>query len=213
MSSISNIKADVREVTGTGAARASRVQNQVPAVVYGAGKSPIPISVSMGMVEKELRSKGILTRVFDLEVAGSKKSEKAIIKDIQFHPVSGKVIHIDFMRVMPGHKINIKIPLHFINDMKSPALKQGGVLNIIDHMLDASCSVDSMVDHIDIDLTGLGFHDTIKIKNLNIPSSVTLLRYDSEHTVATIVAPSSVRSEVAGQSAENNSADKPVASA
>ncbi|MDR1475339.1 MAG: 50S ribosomal protein L25/general stress protein Ctc [Holosporales bacterium] len=195
MGEVNTIKIESRGKTGTGAARALRNASLVPAIVYGEGKSPQAVSVHLCDIEKELRAKGILTRIFNLD-AGEQSNQKALIKDIQFHPVTDKPIHVDFVRVTAGRKVNVKIPLRFVNDNKSPAIKQGGVLNIIDHMLDVSCDVGSVVDYIDIDLSGLNFHDTIKIKDVSFPAGVNVSRYESDHTVATIVVPSSVRSEV-----------------
>ncbi|MDR1365928.1 MAG: 50S ribosomal protein L25/general stress protein Ctc [Holosporales bacterium] len=197
----STIRIEPRNRIGTGAARALRNTEKVPAVVYGAGVDPQTVSICSCDIEKELRTKGVLTRIFDLD-AGENKSQKALIKSVQFHPVTDKPIHIDFIRITAGHKINIKVPLRFINDNKSPALKQGGVLNVINHMLEVSCEVDAVVDHIDVDLSGLNFHDTIKIKDISFPVGATVFRYNSDHTVATIVVPSSVRSEVAGKEEE-----------
>jgi large subunit ribosomal protein L25 len=198
MGQTSTIKIEPRDRVGTGVARALRNTEKVPAVVYGAGIDPQAVSVLSRDIEKELRTKGILTRIFDLD-AGENKPQKALIKAVQFHPVTDKPIHIDFIRVTAGHKINIKVPLRFVNDSKSPALKQGGVLNVINHMLEVSCEIEAVIDHIDVDLSGLNFHDTIKIKDISFPAGVTVFRYNSDHTVATIVVPSSVRSEVAGK--------------
>ena len=125
--------------------------------------------------------------VINLNIEGEQHT--AILKEIQFHPVTDVPIHVDFVRVQKGGTIHASIPLHFINEEKSPGIKKGGVLNITVHNLEVTCSVDKMPEHIEIDLDGLDIHGTVHLVDVKLPAGVVALHPERDHDIANIVAP------------------------
>lgn len=184
---------EMREEVGGGAARATRRKGLVPAELYGAGGKNVHLALDPRDVMKGLNTSGFYSTVFELNVNG--KKERALVREVQMHPVKDTPIHVDFMRVSKGAKIHVNIPLKFINEKDSPGLKRGGVLNMVLHSIDVTCGVDNIPDAITIDLSGLEIGETVHTENLDLGKNVTLTHPDKDNTVATIVAPSSLEAE------------------
>lgn len=173
-----------RAKAGTSSARADRTNKRIPAVVYGLGKENDLISISQNEVIRELGKPGFRTHLFELKTGS--KSQRAVIKDIQFHPVSDMPIHIDFRRVDKSTKIDMMIPVKFINHEKSPGLKRGGNLNTVTHKINVICSADNIPEYIPIDLNGLKGGDRVSMNSLVMPEGVTL-GHNGQPTVCTII--------------------------
>lgn len=187
MAEISTISAEMRERAGKGAARATRRSGRVPAVIYGDKKDPVMISVDPIQLTKYVKRGGFFSHVYDVEV-GSEK-HMVIPRDVQLHPVSDKVIHVDFLRVNKDSRLAVEVPIHFINDEESPGIKQGGVLNIVRHELELMVSPLAMPEFIEIDLTGREIGDSIHISEVVLPEGTRPVITDRDFTVATIAAP------------------------
>lgn len=200
MSEVQTLSVSLRERAGKGAARQSRRDGFVPGVVYGAKQDPLLINIAPNVLMKELRKTGFYTRVFDLK-AGD-KSEHVLPRDVQFDPVSDKPIHVDFLRVSDTSTIHVMVPVHFNNEEKAPGIKRGGVLNVVRHEIGFICRADSIPHSIEVDLTGREIGDSIHISEIALPAGVKLEITDRDFTVATIGAPSAVRSEAAAQDGE-----------
>jgi large subunit ribosomal protein L25 len=200
MANIGTIEAQVRTLAGTGGARAVRREGRLPGVVYGGGKEPVLISVDPRVIAKEARSAAFFTKLYEMDINGTK--ERVLPKDLHLHVVKDHPIHIDFLRVSKGDRLHVSIPLVFINEDKSPGIKQGGMLNIVVHELELTCSADNIPESIEFDLTGRGMHQSIHLSDLNLPKDAIALHMDPESTVATIIAPSAVRSAGGGEGEE-----------
>lgn len=187
MSSVNEIKGEVRESTGKGASRELRRSGRVPAVIYGEGNGPIHFSLDPVALDKQLHTTGFFSKVFDLDLGKSK--EKALAREVQFHPVTDVPMHVDFVRVKKDGKIHVAIPITFLNEEKSPGMKKGGVLNISVHNLETTCPVASIPETIEIDLDGMEIHDTVHLADLKLPEGVTPLHPERDDVIANIVAP------------------------
>jgi len=208
MANIGSIEAQVRTLVGTGGARAVRREGRLPGVVYGGGQDPVMISIDPRMIEKDARSSAFFTKLYELNIGG--KKERVLPRDLQLHVVKDHPIHIDFMRVVKGDRIHVSIPILFINEDKSPGIKRGGMLNIVVHELDLACSADNIPEKIVFDLTGRDLHQSIHLSDLDLPKDAVALHMDPEGTIATIIAPSAVRSaggDGAGEEAEAEAAE------
>jgi large subunit ribosomal protein L25 len=194
MSEIMTLDANIRETSGKASATASRTKGFIPGVVYGEKKDPISIEFDSRWLQKNYSS-AFYSHLVDLKIDG--KSERVIPRDIQRHPVSDRPIHIDFLRVNKDSVLHVFVPLSFINEELSPGIKRGGVLNTVVHELEVSCPATHIPEKIEIDMTGMEIHDTVHLTNISLPSDVTPLHPERDNTIATIVAPSSVRSEAA----------------
>ncbi|MCB1517862.1 MAG: 50S ribosomal protein L25/general stress protein Ctc [Hyphomicrobiaceae bacterium] len=187
------LKASVRDRVGKGAARELRREGLIPAVIYGDKKAPLSIAMSAKDVTLKIRSGGFLSHIIEVDVDGDK--HKVIPRDYQLDPVRDFVVHVDFLRIGAGSRITVEVPVHFQNEEKSPGLKRGGVLNIVRHTVEVSCPADAIPEFFSIDLTGTDVGDTLHASAIAMPNGVTLTITDRDFTVATVAAPSALRSE------------------
>lgn len=181
------LKAENREQAGKGVARSLRRQAKAPAVIYGDGKEPVKISLCEKEINLAYGRGHMLTSLCDLEVAG--KTQLVLARDVQLHPVTDMVEHVDFLRVNEKTKIAVMIPVHFINADKAPGLKDGGVLNIVRHDVELHCIAVSIPESIDVNLEGKNLGDAVKISDAILPQGTSPVIRDRDFTVATLVAP------------------------
>ena len=187
MAQITTLKGAPRVGAGTGAARAIRRAGRVPAVIYGNKLESVLISLDPVDLKHQLRGPGFFSRVFDLDVEGD--THRVLARDLQLDPVSGRPIHVDFMRFSADTKINVDVQVIFENESESPGIKRGGVLNVVRHAIELLCSPDSIPESISIDLTGLDIGDSVHVSVIELPVGVELTITDRDFTVATVAAP------------------------
>jgi large subunit ribosomal protein L25 len=190
------LTATVRGKVGKGAARATRRDGQVPAVIYGGKQPPLSISLASKDVFLKIHGGGFFTTLATIDVEGEKI--RAIPRDFQLDPVNDRPVHVDFLRVIEGSRLTIDVPVHFINEGASPGIKRGGVLNIVRHTVNVSCPAESIPSAIVADLSGLDINDSLHISHVPLPEGVrpTIAR---DFTVATIAAPAGVKEEIRAQ--------------
>ena len=193
MSDTLNLPAETRERAGKGASRALRREGRVPAVVYGGKEEPLAIHVEEKLLIKQLSTGHFLNSIVEIEVGGKKL--RTLPKDVAFHPVTDRPLHADFLRLSKDSTVHVNVPVLFINEEDSPGLKRGGVLNIVRHELELICDANKMPEDIQIDVTGLDIGDSIHISSVTLPTGSTSAITDRDFTIATIIAPSGLRSE------------------
>ena len=186
------LSAQAREGVGKGAARELRRQGLVPAVIYGDKKEPVTISLAYKDIYKAIYAGGFLSHTIDLDVGGT--IHKVIPRDYQLDPVKDFPLHVDFLRIGKNSKINVQVHVNFINEEASPGLKRGGTLNIVHHTLDLTVSADNIPEEVTVDLTGLDIGDTVHISSIKLPAGVVDHSHEEDVTIATIVAPSALKS-------------------
>ena len=186
------IAAQPRERAGKGAARAVRRAGQVPGVIYGEKAAPTLIALDPKAVQAEIDKPGFFTRVFDVEVNG--KVERTLARDVHLHPVTDRPEHVDFMRVGAATRIRVAVPVKFANQDKSPGLKRGGVLNVVRHTIEVYCRIDTIPQAFTIDLDGLDIGDSVHISKVKLPEGVRPTITTRDFTIATIGAPSGMKS-------------------
>lgn len=193
MSDMLTLPAETRERAGKGASRALRREGRVPAVVYGGNEEPLAIHVEEKLLVKQLGTGHFFNSIVELEVGG--KTVRTLPKDVAFHPVNDRPLHADFLRLSANATIHVNVPVIFANEEASPGLKRGGVLNIVRHELELICQADKIPDDIAIDVTGLDVGASIHISQVKLPEGSKSAITDRDFTIATIVAPSGLRSE------------------
>src|SRR3982750_3695593 len=193
MSEQLTLPAEARDRAGKGASRALRRDGRVPAVVYGEKKEALSIHVEEKLLSKMLSTGHFMNSVIMIDLGG--KPNRTLPKAIDFHPVSSRPIHVDFLRIGEHTNVTVAVPVRFDNEEASPGLKRGGVLNVVQHELELVCDAASIPNEIHIDLTGLEIGDSIHIGQVKLPDGVTPANTDEDFTVATIVAPSAMKSE------------------
>jgi len=204
MSEALTLAAETRDRAGKGASRALRREGRVPAVVYGGKEEPLSIHVEERVLARMLGTGHFTNSVVMLDVGG--KKVRTLPKDVHFHPVSDRPLHVDFLRLAKDATVDVSVPVRFINEEASPGLKRGGVLNIVRHELELVCDADRIPDDIRIDVTGLDIGDSIHISTVTLPAGSTSAITDRDFTIATIVAPSGLRSETDAEAAAEGEA-------
>ena len=193
MSDQLTLPAEARDRAGKGASRALRRDGRVPAVVYGEKKEPLSIHVEEKLLTKMLHTGHFMNSVVMIDYQG--KPHRTLPKAVDFHPVTSRPIHVDFLRIGEHTKVTVAVPVRFDNEEDSPGLKRGGVLNVVQHELEITCDAANIPNEIHIDLTGLEIGDSIHIGQVNLPDGVSPTNKDEDFTVATIVSPSAMKSE------------------
>jgi large subunit ribosomal protein L25 len=193
MSEQLTLAAETRDRAGKGASRALRRDGRVPCVVYGDKKEPLSLHVEEKALTKMLHTGHFMNSVVMVEVGG--KANRTLPKAVDFHPVTSRPIHVDFLRIGAHSTVTVAIPVRFDNEEASPGLKRGGVLNVVQHDIELVCDASSIPDEIHVDLTGLDIGDSIHISQVKLPQGVKPAIDDRDFTVATLVAPSAMKSE------------------
>ncbi len=195
MPEIISLSAEVRARAGKGAARATRRAGRVPGIVYGGDREPMPISLEPGELSRALVRRGFLATLVDLTVDGA--VQRALPREVQYHPVTDKPLHVDFMRVAATTRVTVSVPVVFVNQEQSIGLRRGGILNIVRHGIELNCPVGSIPDHLTVSLQGLDIGDSVHISAVAIPEACrpTITRRD--FTIASIAPSSAVREEAA----------------
>lgn len=193
MAEIKQLRATARPTAGKGAARAIRREGRVPAVIYGDKKDPVKISMDFNELSKHVETGHFLSTLYEIEVEGDKA--RVIPRDLQLDPVKDFPLHVDFLRLGKGAKIDVEVQCNFINEEESPGLKEGGVLNVVRFTLELLCPAEEIPESIDIDLTGLELGDGVHISNVTLPEGVTPTITDRDFTIATIAAPAGLAAE------------------
>ena len=193
MSEQLTLPAEARDRAGKGASRSLRREGRVPAVVYGEKKEPLSIHIEEKLLSKMLSTGHFMNSVVMIDFEG--KPHRTLPKAVDFHPVTSRPIHVDFLRIGEHTKVTVAVPVRFDNDEESPGLKRGGVLNVVQHELELVCDAAHIPNEIHIDLTGLEIGDSVHISEVKLPDGVTPYNTDEDFTVATIVAPSAMKAE------------------
>ena len=187
MSDDTTISAEQRERVGKGSARAVRRAGHIPAVIYGDKKEPISITLESREITKIVHQPGIFGRLLDIEISGSKHT--VLTRDIQFHPVTDNVLHMDFLRISGSAKVSVAIAVDFINEDECPGIKVGGVLNVVRYEVELLCPATTIPEKIIVDLQGLKIGDSVHISTIELPDGVTPTITDRDFTIATIASP------------------------
>ena len=191
MSDALTLPAEKRERAGKGASRALRREGRTPAVIYGGGEDPTPIHVEEKELVRQLMTGSFMNSIVMVEVDGA--PQRTLPKDVAFHPVTDRPVHADFFRLSADAKIEVEVPVRFINEEDSPGLTKGGVLNVVRHELELVCESDKIPEEIVIDVTGKEVGDSIHISEVDLPAGSESAITDRDFTIATLVAPSALK--------------------
>ena len=185
---IPNLVASARTGTGKGAARQARRDNMVPGVVYGGGVDPLAIEVPFNELFKRLKAGRFLSTLFNLQVEGQ-EDVRVICRDVQRDVVKDLPIHFDLMRLRRTSKINLFIPVEFINEDAAPGIKRGGMLTVVRPEVELVVTAGDIPEKITVDLSGLQIGDTVTISSVDLPAG-TKPTIDRDFVIANIAAPS-----------------------
>jgi large subunit ribosomal protein L25 len=203
MSEVKQIKAVARDRAGKGAARAVRRQGQVPAVIYGAGQPAQAIALDFNQTKQLIFAGHFLTTIFEIDVEG--QTIRAIPRDYQLDPVRDFPIHIDFLRVSAGQTIKVVVPVHVVGQEKSPGVKRGGTLQVVEHSVELLVSPDAIPDYIEASVANLDIGSSIHLNDIALPNGAKAASAENV-TLVTVVAPSGMQEDTAAAPAEGAAA-------
>jgi len=195
MSDISTLPVQGRDRAGKGAARAVRREGLVPGVIYGDKKEPVLIKMDARPLWAALNKGGFYARQYNLDMDG--EAFRVMAQAVQFHPVTDAIMHVDFLRVSATSRVTAEVPVHFLNEGRCPGIKKGGVLNIVRHDIELVGTPDAMPSHLDVDLSGFDVGESIHVSAVAMPDGVHPTITDRDFTIATVTAPSSMKSQSA----------------
>ncbi|WP_070151779.1 50S ribosomal protein L25/general stress protein Ctc [Sphingobium phenoxybenzoativorans] len=189
MSDQLTLSAEARDRAGKGASRALRREGRVPAVIYGNNEEPSIVHVEEKALVKLLGTGHFFNSVVMVN------GVRTLPKDVAFHPVTDRPLHVDFLRVSEHASVHVNVPVLFKNEEASPGLKRGGVLNIVRHEVELIVDAAEIPDDVVVDLTGFDVGDSIHISAVTLPKGAKSAIEDRDFTIATIVAPSALKSQ------------------
>ena len=209
MPEITSLSAEPRSRSGKGAARAMRRMGRVPGIIYGGNQDPLLISLEPSELSPALAKRGFLAMLVDVKVDGV--VEHTLPREVQYHPVTDKPMHVDFMRVGADTRVTVTVPVVFINHEMSIGLRRGGLLNVVRHGVELSCQADSIPPQLVVSLDGLDSGDSILARAVSFPVGSQPTITDRDFTIASIAASSAVREEAAAAASAPPAPEQPAA--
>ncbi len=190
----------------TGSTHSLINKGMIPGIVYGKGTEPIKIAFENKILLKLMDTGSFYSTILDIDIDG--KSEKVLPKQLQYHPVTDKLIHFDFLRVQDDTKVTVEVPVEFLNQETCPGLKKGGVLNLVRREVELSCNANNIPNKLQFDLIESEIGDSIKISNIELPDGVIPTITERDFVVATLVPPTvEVETKPAEEEAEETTDD------
>ena len=184
---MNSLEANTRNTKSKGDVRSLRLKGNVPGIIYGGTGSNEKVSVSKKILKTLLDKENFLSNIISLNLDG--KPQNVLPREITYNVISDEPTHIDFLRIVPGVKIRIEVPVQFINHEKSPGLKKGGVLNIVRRKIELRCPSEKIPESIIIDLDGIDIGESFKISSIKLEEGVTPTIIGRDFVIATLAAP------------------------
>ena len=215
---MNSLDANIRNSKTKGDLSLIRNNGGVPAIIYGGEAQNEKVSISKKLLKSLMDKDNFLSNIVSLNVDG--KTQNVLPREIKYHIITDEPIHVDFLRVVPGVKIRIEVPVQFINHEKSPGLKRGGVLNIVRRKVELRCPSEKIPENLVIDLDGVEIGESFKISSINLDSEVKPTIQGRDFVIATLAAPTVMKepekpaeADAAAEGAEGAEGDQPAAEA
>ena len=184
---MNSLQASLRENNTKGQLNAIRNGGEVPAIIYGGDEKNQKISISKKILKSLIEKENFLSNIITLDING--KSQNVLPREVKYHIISDEPTHVDFLRVLPGVKIKIEVPVNFINHEKSPGLKRGGVLNIVRRKVELKCPSEKIPENLTLDLDGVDIGSSFKISSVKLDPEVMPTIQGRDFVIATLAAP------------------------
>ena len=184
---MNSLEANIRENVTKGQLNSIRNSGKVPAIIYGGNDQNQKISISKKQLKFLIEKENFLSSIITLDING--KSQNVLPREVKYHIISDEPTHVDFLRVLPGVKIKIEVPVNFINHEKSPGLKRGGVLNIVRRKVELKCPSEKIPENLTIDLDGIDIGESFKISSVKLDPEVVPTIQGRDFVIATLAAP------------------------
>ena len=184
---MNSLEVSIRDNKTKGQLNSIRVNGNVPAIIYGGKEENQKISISKKLLKTLIEKEDFLSSIISLNING--KSQDVLPREVKYHIISDEPTHVDFLRVVPGVKIKIEVPVKFINHEKSPGLKRGGVLNIVRRKVELKCPSEKIPNNLTLDLDGIDIGESFKISSVKLDQDVIPTIQGRDFVIATLAAP------------------------
>jgi large subunit ribosomal protein L25 len=184
---MNSLEAQIRSDVTKGELNALRLSGNVPAIVYGGKEENVKVSISKKLLKTLIEKENFLSNIVTLNVNG--QPQNVLPREITYDVLTDEPIHVDFLRVVPGVKIRIEVPVIFINHDKSPGLKRGGVLNIVRRKVELKCPSEKIPASLTLDLDGIDIGESFKISSVKLEQDVVPTIQGRDFVIATLAAP------------------------
>jgi len=184
---MNSLEANIRDNSTKGQLNAIRNNGNVPAIIYGGKDQNQKIFISKKLLKVFIEKENFLSNIIALKIDG--KPQNVLPREVKYHILSDEPTHVDFLRVLPGVKIKIEVPVNFINHEKSPGLKRGGVLNIVRRKVELLCPSEKIPENLTIDLDGVDIGESFKISSIKLDTEVVPTIQGRDFVIATLAAP------------------------
>ena len=184
---MNSLEANIRDNKTKGQLNLIRANGDVPAIIYGGKEENQKISISKKLLKTLIEKENFLSNIITLNISG--KSQNVLPREVKYHIITDEPTHVDFLRVLPGVKIKIEVPVNFINQEKSPGLKRGGVLNIVRRKVELKCPSEKIPESLTLDLEGVDIGSSFKISSVKLDPEVTPTIQGRDFVIATLAAP------------------------
>ena len=184
---MNSLNANIRDNKSKGQLNAIRNSGNIPAIIYGGKNENQKISISKKLLKALIEKENFLSNIITLNVDG--KPQNVLPREVTYHIISDEPTHVDFLRVVPGVKIRIEVPVEFINHEKSPGLKRGGVLNIVRRKVELKCPSEKIPEKLTLDLDGIDIGESFKISSVKLDPEVVPTIQGRDFVIATLAAP------------------------
>jgi large subunit ribosomal protein L25 len=203
---MNSLEANTRSTKTKGDVRSLRLAGNIPGIIYGGTEQNQKVTILKKTLKNLIAKENFLSNILTLNLDG--KPQNVLPRDITYNVISDEPTHIDFLRVVPGVKIRIEVPVQFINHEKSPGLKRGGVLNIVRRKIELKCPSEKIPEAIVIDLDGIDIGESFKISSIRLEEGVTPTIIGRDFVIATLAAPTVMKEpEKPAEAEETEAAD------
>jgi large subunit ribosomal protein L25 len=203
---MNSLEANTRNTKTKGDVRSLRLAGNIPGIIYGGTEQNQKVTILKKTLKNLIAKENFLSNIITLNLDG--KPQNVLPRDITYNVISDEPTHIDFLRVVPGVKIRIEVPVQFINHEKSPGLKRGGVLNIVRRQIELKCPSEKIPEAIVIDLDGIDIGESFKISSIRLEEGVTPTIIGRDFVIATLAAPTVMKEpEKPAEAEETEAAD------
>ena len=175
------LHADIRSGQGKGAVRRLRREGRIPAIMYGAGQAPVPLDLAENLIRRQLSNEAFFSHVLTVKVDG--REEKAVIKSLQRHPATERILHLDLLRVSETQRITMLVPIHFENEEDSPGRRAGGSISHHTTEVEITCLPKDLPEYLAVDALHMDIGDSIHLSQIPLPEGVEIpsLTHGTEH--------------------------------